>query len=207
MAAHDSTRRGKSDVLEPAPPPSGARPIGAFTRHDSAVIPRVSPRAIIDTIIQSSAVELFQAHGITVAPIGSMPVGTQQRFHDNVAMIGFEGRAFVGTLTLSIPSDMLATRTGPGTDTAWGEELINQLHGRVKNRLAVFQVPLKSSLPRTMGGATLESLRRRSPTEVLYRFRAMQGDVIVTLDAPVHEVLLAYSGAAQIVREGDVVLF
>jgi hypothetical protein len=206
MGAQDSTRRGKSDV-EPAPPPSGARPIGSFVRRDSAVIPGCSPRAVIDTIIQSSAVEMFQAHGLTVAPIRSMPVGTQQRFHDNVAMIGFEGPAFVGTLTLSIPSGILAARASRGTDTAWAEELVNQLHGRVKNRLAVFQVPLKSSLPRTMGGATLERLRRRSPTDVLYPFRAMQGDVLVTLDAPVHEALLAYSGAAQIVREGDVILF
>jgi hypothetical protein len=150
---------------------------------------------------------MFQAHGLTVAPIGSMPVGTQQRFHDNVAMIGFDGPSFAGTLTLSIPSGILATRTGPGTDTAWAEELVNQLHGRVKNRLAVFQVPLKSSLPRTMGGTTLDRLRRRAPSEMLYRFRAMQGDVLVTLDAPVHEVLLAYSGAAQIAREGEVILF
>jgi hypothetical protein len=166
-----------------------------------------TPRAIIDTIIQSSAVEMFQAHGLTVAPLPSMLVGTQQRFHDNVAMIGFDGPAFVGTLTLSIPQQILAARAGTATDTAWAEELVNQLHGRVKNRLAVFQVPLKSSLPRTMGGATLEHLRRRSPTDLLYRFRALHGDVLVTLDAPVHEVLLAYSGAAQVAREGDVILF
>jgi hypothetical protein len=150
---------------------------------------------------------MFEAHGVTVAPLGSMPVGSHQRYHDSAAMINFDGADFVGTLTLSIPAAVLALRTGRGTDTAWAEELVNQLHGRVKNRLAVFQVGLRSSLPRTMSGLTLERIRRRSPTEILYRFRSMQGVVIVTLDAPVHEVLLAYSGAAQVAREGDVILF
>jgi hypothetical protein len=206
MAAQRSTRRGKRDG-EPALPPSGARPLGLLPRHDSAVTSRASPRAIIDTILQSSAVAMFESHGLTVAPLGSMPVGLQQRYHDSVALINFNGDAFVGTLTLSLPAAVLALRTGRSTDTTWAEELVNQLHGRVKNRLAVFQVMLRSSLPRTMTGVTLERIRERSDTELLYRFRSMQGDVIVTLDAPIHELLLAYSGAVQIAREGDIILF
>jgi hypothetical protein len=58
-----------------------------------------------------------------------------------------------------------------------------------------------------MSGVSLERVRKRAPTELLYRFRALRGEVFVTLDAPFDKAMLAYSGAANVVKEGDVILF
>jgi hypothetical protein len=204
MAAHHY-RRPSFDVIA-APPPSGTRPRGESRGGETHAALARSPRSIVDTILQSSTVQMFESHDVTVAPLGAVPAGQLQRYHETVSLIGFEGPTFTGTLTLSLPPGLVSHRAGT-VASDWTQELANQLHGRLKNRLAVFQVPLRSSLPRTMSGAALERLRRRTLSEILYRFRSRHGDVIVTLDAPIHEALLAYCGSAQIAREGDVILF
>jgi len=205
MAAHRFHRRQSLEVIA-APPSSGTRPRAEPPSADPHAALARSPRSIVDTILQSSTVQMFEAHGVTVAPLGAVPVGELQRYHEAVSLIGFEGPTFTGTLTLSLPPGLISHRAGT-VATDWTQELANQLHGRLKNRLALFQVPLRSSLPRTMSGAALERLRRRTLSEILYRFRSRHGDVTVTLDAPIHEALLAYCGSAQIAREGDVILF
>jgi hypothetical protein len=172
-----------------------------------------SARTTIDIILQGSTVELFHAHGVAVAPLGSSPVGNQQRYYDCAGMIGFDGASLSGTLTLSIPTAVFGfhCESRPvGETTAltdWTQELINQLLGRVKNRLTMFQTNLKPHLPSVLSGSALERLRQRSPSEVLYRFRSLRGDIIVTLDAPLDNAVLIYSGAAVVAQEGDVILF
>lgn len=172
-----------------------------------------STRTTIDIILQGSTVELFHAHDVAVAPLGSSPVGAQQRYYDWVGTIGFDGASFTGTLTLSIPTPVFElhceTRHASETTTLvdWTQELVNQLLGRIKNRLTMFQTTLKAHLPSVMSGIALDRLRKRSPSEVLYRFRTLRGDIIVTLDAPLGNGVLTYSGAAVVAQEGDVILF
>lgn len=182
-------------------------------REPSERAPTSSTRTTIDVILQGSTVELFHAHGVAVAPLGSSPVGSQQRYYDCVGMIGFDGPSFTGTLTLSIPTPMFElhceTRDASETTTLsdWTQELINQLLGRIKNRLTMFQTYLEAHLPSVMSGVALERLRERTPSEVLYRFRTLRGDIAITLDAPLGNGVLTYSGAATVAREGDVILF
>jgi hypothetical protein len=170
-------------------------------------------RTTIDTIVQSSAVALFHAHDLAVAPLGSSPVGSQQRYHDCVALIGFDAPTFSGTLTLSIPNavfDMHIEHRDPSDTTTLGDlsqELVNQLLGRIKNRLTMFQVLIKVRLPSTMSGVALDRLRKRAQHETLYRFRALRGDIIVSLDAPFDNSLLVYSGSTQVAKEGEIILF
>jgi hypothetical protein len=75
------------------------------------------------------------------------------------------------------------------------------------NRLAVFQLRLKPQLPIGMSGPVLERLRKRAPSELLYRFRTVRGDILVTFDAPLDDVTLAYSGSAEVAHAGDIILF
>jgi hypothetical protein len=172
-----------------------------------------SARATIDIILQGSTVELFHAHGVAVAPLGSSPVGSQRRYHDCVGMIGFDGASFSGTLTLSIPTPVFElhceTRDASETTTLvdWTQELVNQLLGRVKNRLTMFQANLQAHLPSVMSGIAMERLRKRTSSEVLYRFRTLRGDIIVTLDAPLGDGVLTYSGVTAVAQEGDIILF
>jgi Chemotaxis phosphatase CheX len=173
----------------------------------------VTSRTTIDTILQSSTVALFHAHGLGVAPLGSSPVGSQPRYHDVVGLIGFDAPTFSGTLTLSIPNlvfDALVEHRDPSDHTTlgdWSQEMANQLLGRIKNRLTMFQVPLRVHLPSVLSGVALERLRKRSQHETIYRFRALRGDIIVTLDAPFDNGMLAYSGTTLVVKEGEIILF
>lgn len=164
-----------------------------------------SPRKTLDVILQSAAVDLFHNSGFAVAPLASCPVERLQRYHEHVAMLGFDGPQLMGVLTLSIPEALLPP--GSASILDWMGELSNQLFGRVMNRLAVFQLKLRPRVPIGLSGPILERLRKRTPSEVLYRFRTVRGDILVTLDAPLDDVTLAYSGTAQVAHEGDVILF
>ena len=171
-------------------------------------------RTTLDVILQSAAVDLFHNSGFAVAPLASCPVERLQRYHEHVAMLGFDGPGLMGALTLSIPGALLDARAessptpaGSSNMLDWMSELSNQLFGRVMNRLAVFQLRLRPHVPIGLSGPVLERLRKRTPTEVLYRFRTVRGDILVTLDAPLDDVTLAYSGSAQVAHEGDVILF
>jgi len=178
--------------------------------------PRVAAaaRTAIDTILQSSAVELFHAEGVAVAPLRPSAVGTQQRFHECVGVVAFEATNLSGTLCVSVPKAVWLARSavaGASKDgealADWSRELANQLIGRVKNRLIKFQVVLRPRLPTSLSGTALEQNRPRTATELLYRFRALRGDVLVVLDAPLERTILAYSGGTDVAREGELVLF
>lgn len=171
-------------------------------------------RTAIDTILQSSAVELFHAEGVAVAPLGPTAVGTQQRFYEWVGLVAFEAPHLSGTLCVSVPKPVWLTRNagaGAPKDGAaladWSRELANQLIGRIKNRLIKFQIVLRPRLPTALSGVALEQNRPRTPTELLYRFRALRGDVLVVLDAPLERTILAYSGGTDVAREGELILF
>jgi hypothetical protein len=183
-------------------------------REEAGSGPNGSQRTTLDIILQSSAVELFHANGLAAAPLAPCRVAGLQRYHEHVALLNFAGPGFMGVLTLSIPEALFALRAGnagSAGETAgifdWMAELSNQLFGRVMNRLAVFQLSLKPQLPSGMSGPVLERLRKRTPGELLYRFRSVRGDILVTLDAPLDDITLAYSGSADVAHSGDIILF
>jgi hypothetical protein len=171
-------------------------------------------RTAIDTILQSSTVELFHSQGVAVAPLRPVALGNQQRFYDWVGVIHFEAANLSGVLTVSTPMAVWSSREGSADQRQdaesladWHRELANQLIGRVKNRLLKFQLVLRPRLPSALSGAALELHRKRSAAEVLYRFRALRGDVLVVVDAPLERAILAYTGDLQVAREGDVIQF
>lgn len=213
MAARRITPGSRTVPGRQATPQPASRVVGK-PPSEQTPMSIAAARATIDTILQSSVVELFHAHGFSVAPLGTSPVGVQQRYHETVGLIGFDASSFTGTLTISVPNavydaqlEARARAADQCTAADWTQELANQLLGRVKNRLTMFQIALKPRLPSTMSGVSLDRVRKRSPSEILYRFRALRGEILVTLDAPIDKAMLAYSGAAQVAKEGDVILF
>jgi hypothetical protein len=211
-----NTGSPKLEALRPqlTPPPASRVIDKPPPASERTAMSALAARATIDTIVQSSVVELFHAHGMSVAPIGVSAVGVQLRYHDTVGLIGFDAASFSGTLTISLPDAVFDAQaearrkvSDKSTLVDWTHELANQLLGRVKNRLTLFQITLRPRLPSTMSGVSLERVRKRAATELLYRFRALRGEVLVTLDAPFDKAMLAYSGAAHVVKEGDVIMF
>jgi hypothetical protein len=174
---------------------------------------QAAARTAIDTILQSSAVELFHSQGVAVAPLRPVPLGAQQRFYDWVGLIHFEAANLSGVLTVSTPVAIWSSRATAGSPSDsepqadWHRELANQLMGRIKNRLLKFQLVMRPRLPSALSGAALELHRKRSASDILYRFRALRGDILVVVDAPLERAILAYSGDAQIAREGELILF
>jgi hypothetical protein len=170
-------------------------------------------RTAIDTILQSSTVELFHSQGVAVAPLRPCALGDQRRFYEWVGLIHFEAKNLSGVLTVSTPMAVWSSREAAAgtadseTIADWNREMANQLMGRIKNRLLKFQLTINPRLPSALSGAALELHRKRSATEILYRFRALRGDVLVVVDAPLDRAILAYSGGMQVASEGELILF
>ncbi len=165
----------------------------------------------LDTIIQSSTVDLFHSCGIALAPVA------RKRDHEDIpryeltGTINFSGRGFTGTLTLGVPKEAFSLirqdPNRPFRDWDWVRELTNQLLGRIKNRLTQFQVSLNAGLPSVMSGEVFDRQRNRSEPTAVYRFRTLRGEIIVTLNGLIDPAVFVYSGTGNIATEGDIILF
>jgi hypothetical protein len=168
-------------------------------------------RAALDTIIQSSVVDLFHSTGIAVAPVERTCIRPERvRLQDLAAQIQFSAPRFSGTLTLSVPGTVFAHvapvggRRLDGND--WVREMVNQIFGRLKRRLLVFQLQLNAGLP---GALTRDGFdrERAKPGFMVYAFRTLRGDVLLTMSGELDYSLLSYASAVSIPNDGDVILF
>jgi len=173
-------------------------------------------RAVLHTIIQGSTVDLFHTHGVAVAPVSQIaratatleaPTGSEL-----LASITFVGRGCTGTLILSVPEEVFALLkqdpARPYTGRDWTREASNQLLGRIKNRLAQFQISIQSGLPSTPGRDAVERLRGRSNLFAAYGFRTLRGRINVALGGDIDHSMFVYSGAPlNLASEGDIILF
>lgn len=164
-------------------------------------------RKPFDMIVQSSTVELFQFYGVALAP-SQVAVG-KNRHHDIVGSVTFGGPSLSGVLGLSLPGEILAVLAGePSGAHALADltrELTNQLMGRIKNRLARYGVALRAGL-----SSVADARMRKGPpgcSEILYVFRALRGEVLVTLTGDLERVALVYKAAPSIPEAGEVILF
>jgi CheY-specific phosphatase CheX len=178
----------------------------------SSVRPVVPNSTAIDTIIQSSTVELMRSHRLSVAPrprvemVGFVPENT-----DLVGVVGFHGPNLGGSLTLAVPLavyDLMTHRQAHNTTyPEWVYELTNQVMGHIKNRLIQFQVKLRTHVPIVLSGAALERHKRRTADEVVYRFGTLREEIAVVVDASLTRAMLEYSNASLLIRGSDVLLF
>jgi len=170
-----------------------------------------APRGAIDSLIQASLVELFQAYDIAVAPMPKSARHNQISLPDVSAMIGFSSDSRrPGRLTLSIPSGVLGLMKGDVQGFRqgdWARELANQLMGRIKNRMLQFSVRLQTGLPSNLESKLLESQLHSSSTMRSYAGRTLRGEVVVTVEGMPNESELTYVGPGRIASEGETILF
>lgn len=168
-------------------------------------------RTVLETLIQSSTVDLFHASGIAVAPLPEARLRSDQLpCHELRAIISFSARGFTGSLGLLVPSAVFSLVRQPPTRTFGGEEWvresINQLLGRIKARLLQFEVTLQLGLPQLLTPIALEQLGAQGLLGV-FPFRTLRGEVIVTLSGKIDYSVLRYSGKCRFASEGDIILF
>jgi hypothetical protein len=117
-----------------------------------------------------------------------------------------------GSLSLSWSDPVFSLFTPPMPPTALGardlmRELTNQLSGRIKNRLLNFALMLTIGVPTVLSGQALERQRPRRESEVVYLFRTLRGEIVVTLDLLIDPDALNYSGTNRVAKEGDFIAF
>jgi CheY-specific phosphatase CheX len=117
-----------------------------------------------------------------------------------------------GSISLSWADAVFSLFTPPMPSTSLGardllRELTNQLSGRVKNRLLNFALLLTIGVPTVLSGQALERQRPRRDTEVVYLFRTLRGDIVVTLDLAIDGDALSYTGTNRVAKEGEFIAF
>jgi hypothetical protein len=172
-----------------------------------------SVRALLDALVQSSTVELFQSRGIAVAPLPSSVGNPHQPTYFSLAgVVSLSAPKANGSLSLSWSDPVFSLFTPPMPATAMGardllRELTNQLSGRIKNRLLNFALMLTIGVPSVLSGQALERQRPRRDTEVVYLFRTLRGEIVVTIDLVIDPDALNYSGSNRVAKEGDFIAF
>jgi hypothetical protein len=167
---------------------------------------------VLDVIVQSCVVDLFHSSGIAVAPLRRSQPTMGPVVHPQLsAMIGFRGKRFTGVLTAGVPDGVFAAiprnPERPFADTDWIREVANQLVGRIKGRLIPLGTTLQADLPSLVHDELFERLRAQSPFFAVYRFRALRGEVVVTLLGDIDPSIFVYAGPLPTVVEGDIIIF
>ena len=170
-------------------------------------------RPLLDALVQSSTVELFQSRGIAVAPLPSSVGNPHQPTYFSLAgVVALSAPKASGSISLSWADPVFSLFTPPMASSTLGardllRELTNQLAGRVKNRLLNFALMLSIGVPSVLSGQALERQRPRRDTEVVYLFRTLRGEIVVTLDIQIDPDALDYSGTSRVAKEGDFIAF
>jgi len=167
----------------------------------------------LDALVQSSAVELFQSRGIAIAPLPSSVGNPHKATYFGLAgVVALNSVKASGSLTLSWADPVFSLFTPPVPATSLGardlmRELTNQLAGRVKNRLLNFTLMLTIGVPTVLSGQALERQRPNRDTEVVYTFRTLRGEIVITLDLVIDGDALNYSNTNRVAKEGDFIAF
>lgn len=166
---------------------------------------------MLDAILQGVTVGLFHSFGVAVAPLPKAKPSSRTTFHELTGAMEFEGGTSHGTLMLSMPGGVFALLHRVPVESHRTpdvlRELTNQLMGRLKNRLAQFQLSLSSALPIVLDSQSVERRRARGGNMTIYPFRTLRGELHVIVDGTIDEGALVYSGSVAVAREGDIILF
>jgi hypothetical protein len=167
----------------------------------------------LDALVQSSTVELFQSRGLAVAPQPSSVGNPHQPTYFNLAgLVNLSSAKANGSLSLSWADSVFSLFTPPIVANSIGardllRELTNQLAGRVKNRLLNFKLLLTIGVPTVLSGQALDRQRQRRETDVVYMFRTLRGEIVVTVDLLIDGDALSYTAQNRVAKEGDFIPF
>jgi hypothetical protein len=171
----------------------------------------MSNRLVFDELITASATELFGSRGIPLQAYGDRDASIEY-----AATIGFSAHELSGMLGLGMSPATLERLTALDQegDAAgledWLGEAVNQLLGRLKNKLVPYGVIVSLAVPNVLRGMSLQFHARRSSPLWMYSFDSEAGIVCVWLDVRMNDgVELAVSADPdqRAAPEGDLVLF
>jgi hypothetical protein len=189
-----------------------------FAARATDPIPASAPvaaavRGAVDSIVQSSLVELFAAYGMAAAPLPRVTAHRPPSFPEVSAAVAFTRRTSTlvsGRLTLSVPEAVLdATKGGSAgaLKVDWARELASQLLGRIKNRLLQFSVRLEAGVAMGIDSKALAARVGLSPGLLIYSARTLRGEIVVTFEGAPDESQLLYLGPVNVAAEGETILF
>jgi hypothetical protein len=169
----------------------------------------MASRTTFDLLVQRSAYEVFAALGVSVAPT---PYGSGKRrvmADDLIGVVQLTLNGARASLSLCVsPRTLEAPSAAIGRSSVQDclREVVNQLSGRIKNRLARYQVGMDMGLP-TVFTRSAHSPGSSDFKNLVYVFRTLTEDVQVELSKHFSSIELRYGGAVDIAEEGDVILF
>jgi hypothetical protein len=166
---------------------------------------------MMDLVIQRSAVELFASIGVAIAPMPAVVAAPRLGADDFVGIVQIAVNGARGSLAVAASPGTLAKAKGatPQSNVQdWLRELANQLAGRIKNRLARYQVTVDVSLPSVLARSAFDrTFQAKSGSTTVYSFRTIKDDVQVVVTGEVGNTDLRFSGAEGVVEEGELILF
>src|SRR5688500_13716752 len=92
--------------------------------------PKSGVRVLVDSLVQASLVDLFQAYGVAFAPLPRSALAAPMASDVSVAAGFRSGAGSGGRLTLSLPAALLEHMKGDEVTSVridWARELANQL--------------------------------------------------------------------------------
>jgi len=170
----------------------------------------MSSRRMMDLVVQRSAVELFASIGVAIAPMPAIVTAPRFGPEDLVGIVQISVNGGKGSLAVGASPATLSKAKGysPTSGTQdWVRELANQLAGRIKNRLARYQVRVEVSLPSAFGRSAFERGLELKGATTVYLFRTIKDDIQVVLSGDVGNIDLRFSGADGVAEEGELILF
>jgi hypothetical protein len=172
-------------------------------------VPKGAASAVhtLDILVQGAAVDLFRTYGLAVAPMPKRRASTGVGHPgDLVGSIRFAGSGATGTLSLVISPELVQQTRASELPTFqavdWTRELVNQLMGRLKNRLLRYQVLVQAEL----ASAALRAGKVVFEQGDLYPFRTLRGEISVVLASSLDSARFNYS-MMDLGSEGDLMLF
>jgi hypothetical protein len=141
-------------------------------------------KAIFDELVIRCTTELFQARGIALRKGGELDGAIEY-----AATLGFAGDKVRGMLGLGMDPltlrQLVAKDIDAGADhnaEDWLGESVNQLLGRLKNKLMGYNVVVSLALPTVLRGVHLRFLSSRPAALWTYSFESDVGAISVWLD-------------------------
>jgi hypothetical protein len=182
-------------------------------------VPPSANLAILGEALQLACVELMAEYGLTAHPAGVLvhaQVPSEPPVSVLVAGVDFNGHELRGTVALWATRAVIAETTrgvvglGATEDELpdWTCELVNQLIGRMKNKLRAYDVSFRLNVPRLIAGSGLRELDHG----IRYRFSCDYGAIAACLDVLITPGFVlrpreADETAEPLVQEGDFTLF
>jgi hypothetical protein len=169
-------------------------------------------RNILSTIVQSAVIDLFRGYDVAVAPIRPQAISIRSGGVYVAATIGYTSKPMSGALVLNVPEELLLIAAKQMMSTSFRlddftRELVNQLLGRLKNRLLSYKVDLHLGLPSIVAQAHGSVSHDEQQDTLEFAFRSLRGEVFVTLRGAIdYRALVYWSGSAG-GTEGEVILF